>query len=244
MKSLLKNPAKVQELIAKGKKHPFATQNYPSRGQTAVQELYQTSVGKLFLKRTSKRNHEDCQIKLESGSIAQREYWAFCLAKMLRLGVPELILIDEMTTVQVWIDYPDARIYTTESGPLVLKSQNIFECALFDWLTGQQDRHDANYLYDYIQEKIILIDSGHAFLRHSGSMPDYLRIYEAVFSMQLHKIIQSPLLDRLHRLEKTQIKKAVPLPDEREFEALCERLDQLKAVGSIEEVIKLFREGI
>lgn len=50
-------------LISKGNKLPFAINNYPSRGQTAVQELYQTDVGKLFLKRVSEKNHiELCEV--------------------------------------------------------------------------------------------------------------------------------------------------------------------------------------
>jgi len=45
----------IKSLIEDGEKLAIAIENYPSRGQTAVQELYQTAQGKLFLKRVSER---------------------------------------------------------------------------------------------------------------------------------------------------------------------------------------------
>lgn len=41
-------PENVKNLIKNGQKLPFATENYPSRGQTTTQELYQTEQGKFY----------------------------------------------------------------------------------------------------------------------------------------------------------------------------------------------------
>lgn len=237
----LKNVNKVNRLIKEGHELPWATENYPSRGQTAVQKLYQTKEGKLFLKKTSQRNHHECQIKIEDGTLAEREYWAYLLASSLNLRVPELILIDPMTTVQVWLDYPDARQYTTHQRPLDFNTQNVFECALFDWLTGQIDRHDANYLYDYVNQEIILIDSGHAFLKYAGSLPDYLRIFEAAYRNKLDQTIHSSIHENLKKMSQINLKTMVPLKKNQEQDALLKRLHDLVSVQCIQEIIKLFR---
>lgn len=243
MASLLANKAQVKKWIQQGKKLPLATQNYPSRGQTAVQELYQTKVGKLFLKRVSRRNHEECQVKMEEGTLAEREYWAFCLAHFLSLKVPELALFDSMTTVQIWLDFPDGRQYTTAQKPLALKGENVFDCALFDWLTGQIDRHDANYLYDFVRQEIILIDSGHAFLKYSGSLPDYLRIFEVANERELRKKQNSQILEKVKNMRARSLKKLVPLKNFEEEESLLARAQQLKSVATVGDIIRLYRKG-
>lgn len=243
MKGRLKNKNRVRQWIEGGEKLPMATQNYPSRGQTAIQELYQTKIGKLFLKKVSQRNHQECQIHPKDGTLAEREYWAFCLASFLRLKVPELILMDSLTTVQIWFDLPDGRQYTTAQKPLELQGNNVFDCALFDWLTAQVDRHDANYLYDFVQQEIILIDSGHAFLKYSGSLPDYLRIFEAAYKNELHKKQTSSLLDRIKNCSKNDLEKQVPLRNLEEKEALFARQQQLKQIDTIAGIIHLYRIG-
>ena len=108
MKLTLKS---VQGAIKKGGKVPFAIQHYSSKGQTAVQELYHTSLGKFFLKRVSDRNHSDCQINVQSGTLAEREFWAYRIAHKIGLEVPQLFLFDKSTTVQIWLDIPDMSIW-------------------------------------------------------------------------------------------------------------------------------------
>ncbi len=239
----LRDKNQVRQWIEKGKKLPLATQNYPSRGQTAIQELYQTKIGKLFLKKVSQRNHQECQIDPKSGTLAEREYWAFCLASFLQLKVPELILLDSLTTVQIWFDLPDGRQYTTAQKPLELQGDNVFNCALFDWLTAQVDRHDANYLYDFVKQEIILIDSGHAFLKYNGSLPDYLRIFEAAYIHELHRKRASTLLDRINKCSRDQLEKLVPLWNVEEKNALLDRQQQLKNRDTIADIIQLYRKG-
>ncbi len=233
----------IQLLLKRGAKLPLATQHYPSRGQTAVQELYQTSQGKFFLKRSSKQNHQDCQIDVKSGSIAEREYWAYCLARQIKLQVPELWLLDSMTTVQVWLDYPDVRQYSTFQGKLFLKSENVFDCALFDWLTGQVDRHDANYLYNYVDQEIILIDSAHCFLKYTGSIPDYLKYFEGSVPKELPRIQKTPTQSVIAKLSEKEILKLVPLNKVEEKAALLHRLGQLRKIQTLQEIIHLYRRG-
>lgn len=243
MKPGLNSKHQVHQWIQKGKKLPFATQHYPSRGQTAIQELYQTKIGKLFLKKVSERNHRECQVHPKDGTLAEREYWAFCLAFFLRLKIPELILLDSLTTVQIWLDLPDGRQYTTAQRPLELQGDNVFNCGLFDWLTAQVDRHDANYLYDFVRQEIILIDSGHAFLKYSGSLPDYLRIFEAAYKEELNKKRGSPLRDKIRSCSKKDLIKCVPLRNADESEALLYRQGQLKKIDTIAGIIHLYRKG-
>jgi len=88
----------IEILIREGERLPLAVENYPSRGQTAVQELYQTREGKLFLKRVSERNHTECQINIDSGTLAEREFWAYRLARAIGLFVPMLWLKDWMAS--------------------------------------------------------------------------------------------------------------------------------------------------
>ncbi len=233
--------SQIKKLLKVSQKSPFATKNYPSRGQTAVQEIYQTSSGKLFLKKSSPRNHCECQIDPQTGSIAEREFWAFQLAHALQLNVPYLWLLDKNTTVQIWLDIPDARLFATSFGKLSLKAINVFECALFDWLTGQVDRHDANYLYDFVQQEIILIDSAHSFLKYEGSIPDYLKYFEIGFSKQLNGTLFSPFQERLKKLSTQQINKLVPLKNQEEKQALHQRWKQCKEVKSIQAIIDLYR---
>ncbi len=237
------NVKKIQVLIEKGKELPLATQHYPSRGQTAIQKLYLTPKGKFFLKKTSKQNHIDCQVEINSGSIAQREYWAYCLAEKLKLNVPCLWLIDPMTSVQVWLDYPDARQYSTFQGKLVFKPENIFDCALFDWLTGQVDRHDANYLYNYVVQDIILIDSAHCFLKYTGSIPDYLKYFEGSFESELAVVRKTSTQSILSKISEKEVLKLVPLKLEEERSALVNRLKQLREVQTIQEIIQLYRRA-
>lgn len=220
---------------------PVATQNYPSRGQTAIQELYQTKIGKLFLKRVSDRNHRECQINVKSGTLAEREFWAYRLAHHLGLAVPPLALIDNMTTVQLWLNLPDAKQYKTSQGIVALTLENVFDCALFDWVSGQVDRHDANYLYNMADTKILLIDSGHAFLKYDGSMPDYLYLFEASGAHDMQKKLCSPLTKKLQKLTTTTLRKLVPLRDGFEFDALEKRLKQARHVSSIQELLMLYR---
>lgn len=244
MKRFLDDKHQVRQWIRKGKKLALATQNYPSRGQTAVQELYQTKAGKLFLKRVSERNHRECQINPKDGTLAEREYWAFRLASFLKLKVPELVLLDSLTTVQIWFDLPDGRQYTTAQRPLELERENVFNCALFDWLTAQSDRHDANYLYDFVNQKIILIDSGHAFLKHSGSLPDYLRIFEVAYKEELNsKQNNLSLLNKIRNCSSKDLEKQVPLRNLQEKEALLIRQRQLKSISTLADLIQLYRKG-
>lgn len=235
--------ARLRKLIEQGTKLPLATKNYPSRGQTAVQDLYQTPKGKLFLKRSSKQNHIDCQIKLESGTLAEREFWAFRLAHHLALNVPTLWLLDRFTTLQTWLDLPDARQFATTQGKLDLDAEDVFNCALFDWLTGQVDRHDANYLYDYARRRVVLVDSAHCFLKYSGSIPDYLRYFEIGFPKELRIVRQTPVLREIISLSTKKLSMLVPLRNEEENKALADRLAQIQLVKRLQEIISLYRGG-
>lgn len=233
--------ARIQKLIDTGRCMPLATKNYPSRGQTAVQELYQTQIGKLFLKRVSERNHRECQINVRSGTLAEREWWAYRLAMFLGLQVPPLALLDDMTTVQLWIDLPDGRQYKSSQGVMTLSPDNVASCALFDWMTGQVDRHDANYLYNMATRHIMLIDSGHAFLKYDGSMPDYLYLYEAGNAQTLQrplKLIKPPALSRL---TAAALRKLVPLRDHDEAGALEKRVGKIAEARFLQDVMTLYR---
>ena len=114
----------IEVLIQEGIRLPFAIENYPSRGQTAVQELYQTNQGKFFLKRVSERNHEECQVDVESGTLAEREFWACGFAKAIGLFVPPMWLIDKMTTVQVWLECPDGKSFKKSRSQKRLGADN------------------------------------------------------------------------------------------------------------------------
>jgi len=231
----------IQQLLQEGYELPLAMKHYPSRGQTAVQKLYQTKIGKLFLKEVSKRNHEECKIDIVSGTLAEREYWAFLLAQEMKLNVPELILLNESTTVQRWLDYPDANTFMTEQGKLTFKAENVFECALFDYLTGQIDRHDENYLYNFSDKEILLIDSAHAFLIFDGSMPDYLKLFEASNQEMLTKKMEVLAKRMLKSLNTKELQKLVPLRNAEEGKTLVKRYEQLSTVKSISDVIALYR---
>lgn len=231
----------VQKLLDNGTKLPLATKNYPSRGQTSVQELYQTKIGKLFLKRSSERNHTECQIKIESGTLAQREYWAFSLARKLDLQVPSLTLLDRFTTVQVWLDLPDAHLYKMSKGVMAFEQENVFNCALFDWLTGQVDRHDANYLYDFVNKRIVPIDSAHGFLKYEGSLPDYLHLYEIGDSDKLSINIVSKFHGKLKKIKNSELIKLAPLKDKNERDAFLIRKEQLDKVKTIQDILNLYR---
>ncbi len=220
---------------------PLATQNYPSRGQTSVQELYQTEIGKLFLKRVSERNHEECQIDVSSGTLAEREFWAYCLAKQIGLFVPQVWFLDTFTTVQTWLDYPDGHIYKTSTGIMDLEARNIFDCVLFDWVTGQVDRHDANYLYDLKGCNVIPVDSAHSFLKYEGSMPDYLHLYEIKYTDKLNRKIKSNVFDKLFGLSEKKLKETVPLRNDHEWNALVDRVKKAESAPSIENLINLYR---
>ncbi len=234
-------PAQLRKILGHSSRLPLATKNYPSRGQTAVQTLYQTAYGKVFLKHVSRQNHLDCQINPTHGSLAEREFWAYRLAVQMGLPVPELILLDNATTLQRWLDLPDARTYATNQGILTLEGNNVFDCALFDWFSGQIDRHDANYLYDYARQKIILIDSAHCFLPYTGSIPDYLKYFEIGFASQLIRKRSTPISRKLRHLPPALVRSLVPLRDAASIEALLARLDQMKQVTTIGDIIRLYR---
>ena len=233
--------ASLKKLLDKSEKHPLTTLNYPSRGQTAVQEIYQTKYGKFFLKRNSKQNHIDCQINVDSGTLAERELWAFQLARYVGLNVPHLWLLDKVTTVQVWLDHPDAKQYSSTQQRIFLNPQNTFECGLFDWLTGQIDRHNANYLYDYVSQKIILIDSAHCFLKYSASLPHYLEFFEGAYSQQLSLVPDSKTSKKIKNLKSAQLDDLVPLKSTEEKRSLHQRLDLIKKVSTISDLINLYR---
>lgn len=237
----LPSPTAIQKLIKVGIRLPLATQNYPSRGQTAVQELYQTKIGKLFLKRVSERNHRECQIPVKSGTLAEREFWAYRLTCHLGLQAPPLVLLDDMTTVQLWLDLPDGKQYKTSRGVLSLHSKNVFDCALFDWVSGQVDRHDANYLYDMTAGTLIPIDSGHAFLKHDGSIPDYLHLFEATHSRDLSKRHLTDIVKAIRGLTPPTLNKLVPLRDGAERTALMKRLGQARSMRTMHDIIQLYR---
>ncbi|MBI2335707.1 MAG: hypothetical protein HYU97_02960 [Deltaproteobacteria bacterium] len=236
-----KDSAQIVKLLEEGVQLPLAIKHYPSRGQTSVQELYQTKLGKLFLKRSSKRNHQECQVNPKYGTLAEREYWAYRLALFLKLNVPQLVLFDSYTTLQQWLDFPDAHQYSTSQGVMKFKTENIFDCTLFDWLSAQIDRHDANYLYDYVNSKIILIDSGHAFLKYDGTLPDYLKVFEIAYPRELTKKVFTPVFDIIQNLSMKKLIKLVPLKNEEEKEALSNRLLSLKQVNCLIDLINLYR---
>ncbi len=234
--------AQIKKLISKGAKLPLATKNYPSRGQTAVQDLYQTSKGKLFLKKSSKQNHIDCQIAVAAGTLAEREYWAFRLAQRIGLEIPSLWLTGDFTTVQIWLDLPDAHVFATTQGKMELTADDVFNCALFDWVTGQIDRHDANYLYNYVQKKIILIDSAHCFLKYAGSIPDYLRYFEIGYPKELKGIRSTAISKTLKKLSRKDLLKLIPLRHADEQNALLQRHDQIQRVSTLQDALQLYRE--
>ncbi|QQR79840.1 MAG: hypothetical protein IPJ69_10915 [Deltaproteobacteria bacterium] len=231
----------IKKLLDKAERYPLTTINYPSRGQTAVQEIYQTKYGKFFLKRNSKQNHIDCQIDIDSGTLAEREFWAFQLAEHLGLDVPRLWLLDKMTTVQVWLDYPDAKQYSSTQERVFLNTQNVFECGLFDWLTGQIDRHNANYLYDYVSQKIILIDSAHCFLKHSASLPHYLEFFEGAYTQLLSLKLNTKLSQKIKSIKPKQLDQLIVLRNEDEKKALHFRMDSIKKTHTISDLINLYR---
>lgn len=157
---------------------------------------------------------------------------------------PDLWLIDPMTTVQRWLDFPDGRQYATSHGKMFLCTENVFECSLFDWLTGQVDRHDANYLYDYVHHKLVLIDSAHCFLKYTGSIPDYLKYAEVLFSMDdMRKPLETQVLQNLRNLTPKELRKVTPLKNGEEAKALETRLEALKPVRNIQDVVSLYRKG-
>ncbi|MBU1917218.1 hypothetical protein KKF63_03785, partial [bacterium] len=231
------SPKQINQHVKIGTKLPLATSlHYPSRGQTAIQELYLTKIGKLFLKKTSKRNHQDCQVNEKNGSLAEREYWCFCLARYIGLNTPPLWLIDKNTTIQIWFNIPDAHIYTSSHGKMFFLAENIYNCALFDWLTGQIDRHNANYLYDYINKKIILIDSAHSLLKHTGSLPDYLEKFELINDSDFSKKQQTIVSKKLLSLSKNKLEQLIPLKDLSEKKALLWRHNQIKQINTIKDI--------
>jgi hypothetical protein len=221
----------------------LATQNYPSRGQTTTQELYPMAKGKIFLKRVSKRNHDDCRISIADGTLAEREFWAFRLARYLGVHVPDMALLDEVTTVQEWLDYPDACQFASSQSAMKLNAANVFDCAMFDWLTGQVDRHNANYLYNYADQEIILIDSAHSFLKYSGSLPHYLEIFEVGNKSQLNQVFKSNVYENILDLKQQKLFSMVSLRNAEEKVALLKRWKKLTGIKTIAALIKLFRES-
>lgn len=241
MKKTHLNLTRIFQAIRKGKKFPLATRNYPSRGQTTTQDLYQTPLGKFFLKKPSLRNHKECQINMKDGTLSEREYWAYCLAAKLGLHVPPLWLVNRLTTIQVWLDYPDARTFATSQGKMTMKPENVFDCALFDWVTGQIDRHDANYLYNYVDREIILVDSAFSFLKFSGSIPDYLKYFEIGFPGELKRSLKTAMQSRFLNLNPSALSRLVPLKNKFEKEALQARFGQIQKVQCIQHIIDLYR---
>lgn len=240
----LLSTSKIKALIKSGQRLPFATENYPSRGQTTVQELYQTTYGKLFLKKVSERNHDECQINIKSGTLAEREFWAYRLASAIGLFVPPLWLMDKFTTVQIWFDYPDGKTFKKSTGKMEFIVENIFDCVIFDWVTGQIDRHDANYLYNYKDKLVIPVDSAHSFLRFEGSLPDYLHLFEIGETKYLSKQIKSALKEKLTSMSDRVLQSLVPLRDSNEARALMDRKKVLSVVNTIQDVLNLFRRKI
>jgi hypothetical protein len=233
--------SEIKELIANGERLPLAMDSYPSRGQTAVQELYQTQKGKFFLKRVSERNHVECQIDVQSGTLAEREFWAYSFASSIGIPAPKLWLFDELTTVQVWFDCPDGRTYKKSTGKMVLDARNIFDCSTFDWVTGQLDRHDANYLYDFRNGLIIPVDSAHGFLKYEGSLPDYLHLFEIGSPAILKRRISTPTQKRLGELSEDNLKKIVPLRNADEANAFAYRKRALDGMNTIQDLLDLYR---
>lgn len=219
----------------------MALDHYPSRGQTATQEIYRSPYGRLFLKRTSERNLRDCQIDSKSGTLAEREAWCYALAKFLGILTPDLRFVDKHTTIQEWFDLPDAHHYASSQGRLIFNRHNVFDCSLFDWITAQVDRHDANYLYDFINQRIILIDSAHSLLAHGPSLPDYLRLFEVAATSELDEKTITSVSKKIRILTPRRLNKIVPLRGKQESKALEQRLEQALAISSLSQLLQLFR---
>lgn len=166
-----------------------------------------------------------------------------CLAEKIGLKVPTLWLLDDSTTVQIWLNLPDAHVYGTTQGKMELVAEDVFNCSLFDWVTGQIDRHDANYLYDYVNERIILIDSAHSLLKYSGSIPDYLRYFEVGYPRELRSPRSTKISTSLTRLTQNELRRLLPLKQDDESTALELRFEQIKNVSTLHEVIRLYREA-
>ncbi|MBI4237588.1 MAG: hypothetical protein HY696_04110 [Deltaproteobacteria bacterium] len=235
-------PADICRLIARNAGQPLATRHYPSRGQSAIQRLYyHARRGRLFYKQTSEQNHRDCRVAPHTGTLAEREWWAYRLAVALGVRVPQLWLLNRFTTVQTWLDFPDGRTYATYHGVLQLRADNIFDCACYDWITGQIDRHDANYLYDYVTHDVILIDSAHSLLHYEGSLPDYLRLFESGNSGMLHTPQSTKIHRTMRRLTARTLRTVVPLRHPPEIAALAARVEQIQTVKTIADIIQLYR---
>lgn len=215
--------------------------HYPSRGQSAVQEIFQTKIGKLFLKKTSERNLIECQINKHSGTLAEREYWATNIATSIGLTMPKLWLLDKNTTVQNWINWPDANLFKSRYGRLTLHRQDVFNHSLFDWLTGQIDRHDANYLYNFSGENIILIDSAFSFLKYDGSMPEYLGYFEAASPNELKAPVDLGILKNILDLSPQALAQLAPLRGKEERDALFHRQQALHPVKCLQDILHLYR---
>ena len=237
-------PAKVilRRIVKHGKAQKLGMSHFPSRGQTARQELYVYQDQKLFLKGVSDKNHENCRINQHSGTLAEREFWAFCIAKYLKLLVPSLCLLDKKTTVQVWLPIPDAFLFTSRTGPLKLSTQDVYDCGLFDWVTGQQDRHNANYLYDFVHEKIILIDCANSFLKYSPALPHYLENFEVGHKSELDGEVASSLQKKIIKTPEKIWRQLVPLRSPEERDALLLRVQKMGLVKTVRDLIRLFRE--
>ena len=121
------------------------------------------------------------------------------------------------------------------------EGENVLDCALFDWLTGQIDRHDANYLYDYIQRQIVLVDSAHCFLKYEGSLPDYLHLFEIGSTANLMTTYKTRMKSILDALSVEDMQKLVPLKSEAEESALRARLEDVRTVTTIRDIIELYR---
>jgi len=241
---LPKTKTAILTLLNKAQKLPRGVDiHYPSRGQTSVQELYETRFGKIFLKRVSERNHKDCQVNPALGTLAEREFWCFRLAQLIGLNVPDLRLLDENTTVQKWLNLSDAHTYSTALGRMSFDVENVFDCSLFDWVTGQVDRHDANYLYDYVNQKIILIDSAHSLLKYTGSLPDYLKLYEFSESQNLNQTLETKISNQLKKITPKQLCAAIPLRNDQEKQAILDRHAQIQTVNSLNDILRLYRSG-
>lgn len=232
------------KLIETTKPQALSMAHYPSRGQSARQELYTHKTSRIFVKGVSKKNHEYCKIDMSDGTIAEREFWAYRIANHLKLNIPELGLVDKMTTAQEWLDYPDASTHTSRIGALELEAKNIYECGLFDWITGQQDRHNANYLYDLSSKQIILIDSAASFSKNSPSLPDYLEKFELGYSKDLQRKITTSLQQSMQITPQKTWFKLAPLRSAQEREAFLKRLQKINSIQTIGNLIQLFREGV
>jgi hypothetical protein len=241
MKGLPRSKSALRALLSRSPKQALATRHYPSRGQTAIQEIHQTAAGKLFLKKTSAANLKNCQIDAKSGTLAEREFWAFRLAEALGIRTPWLTLLDVDTTVQAWLDFPDASQYATSQASMKFKPANVFDCALFDWLTGQIDRHNANYLYDYVEEEIIIIDSAHSFLKYEPALPHYLELFEAGSPRELSREIASAVSRRLAAFKPADFRRLAPLRHDDETKSLLRRHEQALSARTVKDIIALYR---